>query len=95
MIGMAFLRIVAYGALGVLIGAAYFAALGWNVRLYAGHGAGCRTLLLHLSRVSAAVATFALCARQGAAPLLISFAGFLAIRAVSVNHYRAGFERNP
>ena len=40
MIGVVVLRIVPYAALGALIGAAYFAALAWNVRLYAGHGAG-------------------------------------------------------
>ena len=33
------------------------------------------------------IAAFTLCARQGAAPVLASFAGFLAIRTISVNHY--------
>src|SRR5208282_6839750 len=49
MIGAVVLRIVPYAALGAFVGAAYFAALGWNVRLYAGHGAGWKALLLHLS----------------------------------------------
>ena len=95
MIGVVVLRIVPYAALGALVGAAYFAALGWNVRLYAGHGAGWKALLLHLSRFGVAVAAFTLCARQGAAPLLASFAGFLAMRTISVNYYRLALERNP
>jgi len=95
MIQLVVLRIVPYAALGALVGAAYFAALGWNVRLYAGHGAGWKALLLHLSRRAVAVAAFTLCARQGAAPLLASFAGFLVIRTISVNYYRLALERNP
>jgi F1F0 ATPase subunit 2 len=95
MIGVVVLRIVPYAALGALVGAAYFAALGWNVRLYAGHGAGWKALLLHLSRLGVAVAAFTLCARQGAGPLLASFAGFLAMRTISVNHYSLAVERNP
>ena len=42
-----------YAALGALIGAAYFAALEWNVRLYAGRGAGGSALLIHLARLVA------------------------------------------
>ena len=95
MIGVVVLRIVPYAALGALVGAAYFAALGWNVRLYAGHGPGWKALLLHLSRLAVAVAAFTLCARQGAGPLLASFAGFLAMRTISINHYSLALERNP
>ena len=95
MIGAVVLQIVPYAVLGALVGAAYFAALGWNVRLYAGHGAGSKALLLRLSRLVVAVAAFTLSARQGAAPLLASFAGFLVIRTISVNHYRLALERNP
>ncbi len=95
MIQVVVLRMVPYAALGALVGAAYFAALGWNVRLYAGHGAGSKALLLHLSRLAVAVAAFTLCARQGAVPLLASFAGFLAIRTISVNRYRLAVERDP
>jgi len=95
MIGVVVLRIVPYAALGALVGAAYFAALGWNVRLYAGHGAGWKALLLHLSRLAVAVAAFTLCARQGGAPMIASLVGFLAIRTISVNHYRLALQRNP
>ena len=55
MIGAVLLRIVLFAAIGGLIGAAYFAALAWNVRLYTGSGAGPKALLLHLSRLAAAV----------------------------------------
>jgi F1F0 ATPase subunit 2 len=95
MIGVVVVRTAAYGALGALIGMAYFAALAWNVRLYIGHGAGRNALLLHLLRLAIAVAAFTVCARQGAAPILASFAGFMAIRAISVNHYRLALQRNP
>lgn len=94
MIPVVLLRIASYVALGALVGAAYFAALGWNVRLYADHGAGWKALLLHLARLALAVAALTLCARQGAAPLLASFAGFLAIRTISVNRYSLALERN-
>ena len=94
MIGVAAALIVSYGALGALIGAAYFAALGWNVALYVGHEAGWKALLLHLSRLAVAVVAFTLCVRQGAAPLLASFAGFLAIRTISLKHYGLVAERD-
>jgi len=95
MIRVIVLRMAPYAALGGLIGVIYFVALAWNVRLYAGHGAGWRALIFHLSRLAVAVVAFTLCAKQGAAPLLASFAGFLATRAVSINHYRGALRRNP
>jgi F1F0 ATPase subunit 2 len=95
MIGVIVLRIMPYAALGAFLGAGYFAALGWNIRLYAGHGVGGKALLLHVLRLAVAIAAFALCARQGARPLLASFAGFLAVRAISVNPYRRALERSP
>ncbi len=95
MIGLVVVRMAAYGAFGALIGMAYFAALAWNVRLYIGDGTGRNALLVHLSRFAVAVAAFTLCARQGAAPMLANLAGFLAIRTISVNHYRLALQRNP
>ncbi len=89
------MRMASYAASGALIGMAYFAALAWNVRLYTGRGAGRKALLLHLLRLAVAVAAFTLCARQGAAPMLASFAGFLAIRTILVNHYALAPQRNP
>jgi F1F0 ATPase subunit 2 len=94
MIGSAVLRTAPYAALGGFIGAIYFAALAWNVRLYTGHGSGWVALLLHLSRLAVAIAAFTLCARQGAAPVLASLAGFLLIRTISVNNYGLAPERN-
>lgn len=88
MIGIVVLRMAAYAALGMLIGMAHFGVLAWNVRLYARGGAGWDALLMHLLRLAIAVAAFTLCARQGAAALLACFAGFQAIRALSVWRYR-------
>ncbi|MFZ2063741.1 MAG: ATP synthase subunit I [Candidatus Binatus sp.] len=87
-------RIVPYAVIGASIGVAYFAALGWNVRLYADNGAGPSSLLLHLARIVVAVAAFTLCAKQGAMPLLACFAGFLAIRTISVNRNRLALAKN-
>jgi len=95
MIEVIVLRTVPYAILGGAIGAAYFAALAWNVRLYTHNGAGWNSLLLHLSRIAAAAAAFTFCARQGAAPLFASFAGFLALRTISINRYRQAYEKNP
>jgi F1F0 ATPase subunit 2 len=94
-IGAIVVWIVFYAILGGAIGAAYFAALGWNVRLYTDNGAGWSSLLLHLSRLVAAVAVFTFCARQGAAPFLASFTGFLTLRTISINRYRLALEKNP
>ena len=94
MIAVVVLRMVSYAMLGALIGAGHFAALEWNVRLYIGRVAGWKAALLHFSRLAVAMAAFTLCARQGAAALLASFAGFLAIRTTSVNRYRFVLARN-
>jgi F1F0 ATPase subunit 2 len=87
MTGALGLRIVPYAALGSLIGAGYFAALAWNVRLYVGGADGVQAVLIHLLRLAAAIAAFTLCARQGAAPMIASLLGFLAIRTISINRY--------
>lgn len=95
MIEVIALRVVPYAVIGALIGAAYFAALAWNVRFYADNGAGLSALLIHIARIVVAVAAFTLCARQGAAPLLASFGAFLVMRTISVNRYRLALARNP
>jgi F1F0 ATPase subunit 2 len=87
MTGALGLRIGSYAALGSLIGAGYFAALAWNVRLYVCGADVLQGVLIHLLRLAAAVAAFTLCARQGAAPMLASFVGFLAIRTITIHRY--------
>ena len=78
---------VVCGALGALLASAYCAALWWNVRIYLAD-ASWRALPLHLLRIGGVVLIFTLCARQGAMPLLASFAGFLIARTVIVSRYR-------
>jgi F1F0 ATPase subunit 2 len=73
---------------GALLGAAYFYALDWNVRLYAAAGAGWKAMLLHLARMLGAVAIFTVFARQGALPLLSGFVGFLVMRTVAIRRQR-------
>ena len=87
MTGFTLLSVVIFGALGGLLGATYFTALEWNVRLYA-VGSEKKALLLHLLRFVGAVAIFILCARAGVAPLLSSFAAFLVARLVVLNWNR-------
>lgn len=94
MIDLIFLRVLPYCALGALLGAAYFSALGWNVRLYVRGGAGGSALLVHLLRLLVIVALFTLCARQGASSLLSSVAGFELMRNVAVNRQRLALGRN-
>ena len=95
MTGAIGLRMGSYAALGVLIGAGYFAALAWNVRLYVGGADGLHALLIHLLRFAVAVAAFSLCARQGAGPMIACFMGFFAIRTITINRYGLAAERIP
>ena len=82
------------GALGAALAAAYCAALWWNVSIYLGD-ASWRALPLHLVRIAAVVLIFTFCARQGAMPLLASFAGFFIARTLIVNRYRTAVVGEP
>jgi len=65
-------------------GAAYFAALRLSITLFVS-GRGWRVpLALTLGRVGAAVILLAIVAKLGALPLLATFVGFLAARAVAL-----------
>jgi F1F0 ATPase subunit 2 len=78
---------VAWGALGALVGVAYFATLGLNVRLYTGPHPGWAAVATHGARLVIAAVCFAAIARDaGAAALLAAFAGFLAVRTAAVHH---------
>lgn len=92
MTSMLLAKALLYLTLGGVLGAAYFSALDWNVRLYAEAGAGWKALQLHLGRLLGAVAVFAILARMGALPLLAAFAGFLAARTIAVSRHRVRLE---
>jgi F1F0 ATPase subunit 2 len=64
---------------GLVVGAAYFASLWWNTRLFTTGSAG-RAIALQLGRIAAAVATFVLLARLGMLTLLFGALGFLVAR---------------
>jgi F1-F0 ATPase (N-ATPase) AtpR subunit len=91
----AVMRILLYGALGALLGIAFFSALDWNVMLYVERGAGWKAPLVHTTRLLLTGAIFTLAARQGAMPLLSSLAGFQMIRVAAVNRHRTAIGRNP
>ena len=86
-------RVLPYGALGALLGIAFFSALDWNVRLYVDDGAGWSALLVHLMRLLVVGAAFTLCARRGALPLLSSMAGFQIMRVAAVDQKRCALEK--
>lgn len=77
--------LLAFGALGVLLGVAYFATLEWNVRFYLRERRGWAAVAMHAARFIAALLCFAAVARgAGAGALLSAFAGFLAARTAAV-----------
>lgn len=84
--------LLAYAAIGMVVGLAYFAALRINVRLYLGSGARSRSALfpallpalLHAGRLLAVGAVFLVIAGQGAGALLAAFAGFICARAIAL-----------
>jgi F1F0 ATPase subunit 2 len=80
------------GGLGALMASAYCAALWWNVRIYLGDS-GWRALPLHLLRIAVVALILTLCARQGAMPLLATFAGFLIARTIIVSRFRTATGR--
>jgi F1F0 ATPase subunit 2 len=64
---------------GLVVGAAYFASLWWNTRLFTAGSAG-KAIALQLGRVAAAVVALILLARFSLLTLLFSALGFLVAR---------------
>jgi F1F0 ATPase subunit 2 len=77
-------NVIAYGTLGIALGAAFFAALRLNVRLYCDGASVWKTLLVHLLRIVSTGSAFTFLARHGALPLMSAFGGFVVMRAVSL-----------
>ncbi len=93
MTGSIALQLVVFVTMGALLGFAYLAALGLNVRLY--RGAAWLALLAHAMRVLGIVAAFTLCAHRGALALISSFAGFHLMRTVALNRQTLAPVRKP
>lgn len=83
--GFLVVQIIAFATFGGLLGFAYLAALGLNVRLYFEAGTGWLALLIHTTRLLATGVALTLCARQGALPLLSSVAGFQIMKTIAIN----------
>jgi F1F0 ATPase subunit 2 len=66
-------------AAGLVVGAAYFASLWWNTRLFTTGSAG-RAIALQFGRIAAAVAVLILLARLSLVTLLFGAFGFLIAR---------------
>lgn len=67
-------------AIGLALGAAYFTALRWNVRLYLESGRRRAGIALHLARLAAVTAALWLASCAGAGPLLALALGLLVAR---------------
>jgi len=79
-----------FPAIGGIVGAVYFVLLRKTARLHAARAATARIVPLYILRIFTAVIAFWIVAQQGALPLLLSLAGFLAARYVI--QYRTGWE---
>jgi hypothetical protein len=86
--------ILLYGALGALLGIAFFSALDWNALLYVSRDAGWKAPLVHITRLLMTGAIFTLAARQGAMPLLSTLVGFQMIRIGAVSRHRTAIGKN-
>jgi len=78
------LALLGFAILGIGAGMLHFISLRWNARLYLQIGetrrAGAKALAINLLRIALTAAVFIVCARAGAAPLLLAFAGWLLAR---------------
>ena len=75
------LELAGYGAVGALLGVAYFLMLRRAVDVLARDGATLQAVPLFLARAGAAVLAFWVAAQAGPWPLLATAGGFLAARA--------------
>lgn len=69
---------------GLVAGAAYFASLWWNTRLYLSGGRALLAIALQVLRFALLLAAMALLSLFGAWPLLAGAAGLLVARTVVV-----------
>jgi hypothetical protein len=76
------LRVATFGAVGLALGGAHFAALQMNTLLYlAGSCRRTRALGLHALRMALLVAAWLVVARFGGVALVATFAGMLLARS--------------
>lgn len=80
MSGMAPTDFALYAAVGLALGTVYFVLLSHTVRLHLANASAFRIVSGYVARLGAAVAVFWVVAQQGALPLLLTLAGFLAAR---------------
>jgi F1F0 ATPase subunit 2 len=71
-------------AIGLPLGAAYFAALRRNVRLYIDGGFGRNAIALHLLRLAIVTVLFVFLARVGPGALLGGLSAFLLARTLAL-----------
>ncbi len=85
---VAFAALAAWTTGGLLLGAAYFAALRWTVDLFSAGSGRAMPAALTLGRLAGAAVFLAVAARFGALPLLGAFVGFLVARSVALRFTR-------
>jgi len=81
--------------LGAAFGAAFFSALAWNVRLYCGSSGTRFAPLVHGMRLLGMATFFLRIAELGAAPLLLTLAGFQLARVFAIRAKGLAFETVP
>lgn len=67
-------------AAGLVLGAFYFALLGWTVRLHVARSSALGIISLTVLRLAAAVSAFWAIAQLGGVPLLLALLGFVFAR---------------
>lgn len=80
---------LAMACAGFAFGLVYFAALRRTAALFAAGGGWLGPSVLTIGRVGAATILLTLAARLGATPLLATFLGFLAARAIALHAVRS------
>jgi len=86
------LKLGFFFVLGAALGAAFFGALEWNVRLYCGSAGSRLAAPIHALRLLAVAAGLAAVARLGAAPLLCVVAGLQLARVFAVGAKASAIE---
>jgi F1F0 ATPase subunit 2 len=86
------LKFLLFLVLGAAFGLAFFGALAWNVRLYCGSSGTRFAPLVHAMRLLGLAAVFVRIAELGAAPLLLTLAGFQLARVFAIRAKGLAFE---
>lgn len=89
---LAGIKLALFVVFGAALGAAYFGALEWNVRLYCRTAGSRLAAPIHVLRLLGVAAVLAGLAKLGAAPMLCAVAGLQLARVVAVRAKSSAWE---